>query len=178
MSLNIVDGPMFAGKTTHIGMIIQRYIRARKPAVMIKYAKDDRYKHLSKSGGVVTHAGYEITTPTLSVWRLSEVILPEGCVAVGIDEVQFYPDNVEMCDKWAQAGIHIFAAGLGADFNRKPFLRMPELIAHADTVIKLKAVCECGEDAVYTKRLTSETEVEVIGGADIYAAKCRKCYHL
>lgn len=176
MSLNIVDGPMFAGKTTHVGMAVSRYIRGGKVAIMIKYAKDERYRHLSKSGGVVTHAGYEIPIPTQSVSRLSEVVVPPNCVAIGIDEIQFYPDNVELCDIWAASGIHIYAAGLGADYNRKPFLRMPELMAHADTYIKLKAVCECGEDAIYTKRLTCATELEVIGGDDIYAAKCRKHY--
>lgn len=176
MSLNIVDGPMFAGKTTHVGMVISRHLRANKPAIMIKYAKDERYRHLSKSGGVVTHAGYEIPIPTQSVEKLSDVVLPQDCMVVGIDEIQFYPDNVEMCDKWASMGIHIYAAGLGADYNRKPFLRMPELMAHADTYIKLKAVCACGEDAIYTKRLTADTALEVIGGEDMYAAKCRKCF--
>jgi thymidine kinase len=178
MSINAVDGPMFAGKTTHVGMMIARYIRGGKQAIMIRYGKDDRYRHLSKSGGIVTHAGYELPIPTQSVEKLADVVIPPGCIAIGIDEVQFYPDNIEFCDACSRAGIHIWAAGLGSDYNRKPFLRMPELFAIADTIVKLKAVCSCGEDAVFTKRLTLDTELEVIGGQDKYAAKCRKCYHL
>ena len=128
---------MFAGKTTHVGMVIARYIRGGKVAIMVRYEKDDRYRHLSKSGGIVTHAGYEIPIPTQAVACLRDVVLPQGCVAIGIDEVQFYPDNIELCDAWSRAGIHVWAAGLGSDYNRKPFLRMPELFAIADTIVKL-----------------------------------------
>ena len=180
MSFDLIIGPMFAGKTTTVCTDIARYKRARKVAIMIKYAEDERYKHLNKSGGMITHDLKEYdAVPVQAVMRLSEVVLPIDCAAIGIDEVQFYPDAPEIIDIWARAGIHVKAAGLDADFQRKPFLRMPELMATADKVTKLQAVCaECGADASFTKRLSNETTLKVIGADDKYAAVCRKCHSL
>lgn len=100
-----------------------------------------------------------------------------GVAVIGIDEGQFFPDIVEFCEAMANAGKTVIVAALDGTFQRKPFGTILNLVPLAESVVKLTAVCmECFREAAYTKRLGTEKEVEVIGGADKYHSVCRLCY--
>jgi thymidine kinase len=95
---------------------------------------------------------------------------------IGIDEVQFFGNVVDPCTQLAASGKIIIACGLDADHARRPFGCVPQLIAVAEDVVKLAAVCKCGADAAFTLRTVEATEIVLIGGKDKYRPVCRKCY--
>jgi len=98
---------------------------------------------------------------------------------IGLDEAQFMKGSVEFAERWANAGKVVIVAALDATFERKPFGRMLELVPLAEQVQKLNAVCMlCHREASFTKRIGSETAVEVIGGSDMYLSTCRACFAL
>ncbi|XP_017532856.1 thymidine kinase, cytosolic isoform X1 [Manis javanica] len=100
-----------------------------------------------------------------------------GMAVIGIDEGQFFPDIVEFSETMANAGKTVIVAALDGTFQRKAFGTILNLVPLAESVVKLTAVCmECFREAAYTKRLGTEKEVEVIGGADKYHSVCRLCY--
>lgn len=172
-------GPMFSNKSTSMCKQVEKYRIANKLCIIIKYSKDTRYDHLAKMGGIVTHSGQEHSTvPVLYAESLKDVMedISEYEV-IGIDEVQFIKDSVEVVQKLANMGKIVICAGLDGDFRGRPIGCMHELIPIAEKVKKLRAVCMkcCNITASFTARLTAETDVEVIGGADKYAAVCRKC---
>lgn len=173
-------GCMFATKTTHMVSEVERYHLANKLCIVIKYEGDTRYDQLASSGGIVTHAHREYArVPVKTATYLTEIVdFVEEYEVIGVDEVQFFPDAVEIIQKWANSGKIIIASGLDANYLAKPFLRMPELIAIAEDVIKLKAVCmSCGADASFTKRTSNDKTEIAIGAADKYIAVCRYCYN-
>jgi len=96
---------------------------------------------------------------------------------IGVDEVQFFPDLHLLIDLVNIHGKIVIAAGLDATFEVKEFGRINDLIPHADSVIKLTAVCTdcCSDDACYTRRNTTDTAIKVVGGYGMYSAVCRKC---
>lgn len=101
-----------------------------------------------------------------------------GVDVVGIDEGSFYPDIVSFCEEQANAGRDVIVASLDGDFQRKAFGDILGLVPIAEEVTKLTAVCTgCAQPASFSRRLSAETAVEVIGGADKYIATCRRCYH-
>ena len=108
--------------------------------------------------------------------------LPQALIdahdVIGIDEGQFFPDIVEWSDKQANRnGKQVIIAALDGSFQRKPFGRVLELVPCAESVVKLNAVCmNCGADAPFSARISAETELEVVGGADKYIAACRACH--
>jgi len=107
---------------------------------------------------------------------LTVALPPPLCLS---DEGQFFPDIVHFSDYWASRGKVVIVAALDATFERKPFMSILDLIPLAEQVIKLTAVCMlCHRDASFTKRIGSETAVEVIGGADKYLSTCRACFAL
>ncbi len=177
-SIKLFIGPMFAGKTSRMVADVERLHIGNKMCVIVSYAGDDRYADDAKNGGVVTHARREHhRVPIVRTANLTDVFdeISEYDV-VGIDETQFYPDNVEVTQRLANMGKIVIAAGLDTDFKAKPFGRMPELISISEDVIKLKAVCmKCCGDASFTHRITNNDEIIDIGGADKYIAICRSC---
>jgi thymidine kinase len=109
---------------------------------------------------------------------LSEIAsLVKDYDVIGIDEGQFYPDVVEMCEQFAAQGKKVIISALDGDFRRKPFGRILELVPMAESVVKLTSICTfCHGDAAFTRRITNETEQEVIGGAESYVSCCRACF--
>jgi thymidine kinase len=175
--IELILGPMFSGKTTELMRRLLRYKLAKMSNVVIKYSKDTRYTTETK---LATHDNY--TCDALSVSSLAEaetmVNMSEYRV-IGIDEFQFLPDVVEFADKMANSGKIVIAAGLDSTFQRKPFGNALGLMAISEFVTKLSGVCTvCYKEAAFSRRLGSETAVEVIGGADKYEVVCRKCYIL
>ena len=177
--LELICGPMFSGKSEELMRRLRRVGYARKHAILVKPAIDDRYS----IDEVVSHEGQRMAA---RVVRKPEAIieLARGCDVVGVDEGQFLDDSlIDVCEQLVEHGIRVVIAGLDLDYRRQPFGAMPRLLAMADEVSKLKAVCHaCGEPALYTQRLVGgrpapfSGETVVIGGLDSYEARCRGCY--
>nr|XP_054312648.1 thymidine kinase, cytosolic isoform X2 [Pongo pygmaeus] len=169
--IQVILGPMFSGKSTELMRRVRRFQIAQYKCLVIKYAKDTRY-----SSSFCTHD--RNTMEALPACLLRDVAQEAlGVTVIGIDEGQFFPDIVEFCEAMANAGKTVIVAALDGTFQRKPFGAILNLVPLAESVVKLTAVCmECFREAAYTKRLGTEKEVEVIGGADKYHSVCRLCY--
>ncbi|KAJ3614747.1 hypothetical protein NHX12_018317 [Muraenolepis orangiensis] len=170
--IQVIFGPMFSGKSTELMRRVRRFQIAQYKCLVIKYSKDTRYS----DNDMATHDKY--TMAAIPATRLSDVSpLTTGVCVIGIDEGQFFPDTVEFCEEMANLGKTVIVAALDGTFQRKPFGNILSLVPLAESVVKLNAVCmQCYKEASYTKRLGTEQEVEVIGGADMYQSACRKCY--
>ncbi|KAL0055305.1 hypothetical protein WJX82_010437 [Trebouxia sp. C0006] len=167
------DGPMFSGKTSELVKRVRRSMAASKKCLLIKYKGDTRYgpePTLSTHNNVHMDAKSVLTLGEMenAAWHYD---------VIAIDEGQFFPDLVERAEQWANDGKHVFVSALDATFQRKPFLNVLEVIPLAENVIKLTAVCsDCHKSASFTKRLSAETDIQVVGGADKYTALCRTCF--
>lgn len=171
-SFHLILGCMFSGKTTELSRRYKRYVIGGKKCVMIKYAGDTRYSVHE----VATHDGIRIEGfPCTQLVEASEKVADYDVIC--IDEVQFYRDAPEWCDAWANAGKLVIACGLNGMFNREPFPIISRLIPLVESLTFLTAVCcETGGDAVYSQRLTADTEEELIGGSESYHAVDRATY--
>ena len=167
--IEVIVGPMFAGKTTELLRRIERAELGRKRCCVMKYAKDKRYS-VEK---VSTH-DYSMREAI----PCSE-LMPhfDECITydvIGVDEGQFFPDIVEFADKLAYNGKVVIVAALDGTFQRKPFGHVLELISKCESLTKLTAVCKVtGNDASFTKRTVQSNELELIGGAESYTAASR-----
>ncbi|KAL3132956.1 hypothetical protein ABBQ38_006868 [Trebouxia sp. C0009 RCD-2024] len=172
-SIDLVIGPMFSGKTTELIRRVRRHVSAAKKCLLVKYKRDNRY---TEDPLLSTHDHTRMAAKAVSA--LAEIANAAWHYdVIAIDEGQFFPDLVEYAEQWANSGKHILVSALDATFQRKPFSNVLELIPLAENVIKLTAVCsECRSSASFTKRLSSETDVQVVGGADKYTALCRHCF--
>ncbi len=153
---------MFSGKTTELFRRIKRYTAAHENCLVVRYDKDNRYSSLHAS----THDREMLkATGAASLAQIADLV--EQYDVIGVDEGQFYPDIVEMTELFASQGKKVVISALDGDFRRKPFGRVLELVPMAESVTKLTAVCTfCHADAPFTRRITTETAIEVIGGAD------------
>jgi len=172
--IQIIFGPMFSGKSTELLRRIRRYTIANRSCMVVKYRKDTRYSE----DHMATH-DKQMWFETKPTDKLDELLdIAKTVEVIGIDEGQFFPDLVPFCEAMANEGKVVIVAALDGTFQRKPFGNVLELIPLAETVTKLNAVCMlCFKDAAFTKRLGSETQIEVIGGADKYIAVCRSCFN-
>jgi thymidine kinase len=166
---------MFSGKTTSMLTAVER--RAHVPGlrcVIVQHVDDNRYPSVN---GIMNHRGHEFgKVENLSASKLSDLDLNEFDV-VGIDEGQFFPDIVAESDRLASLGKFVVIAYLDSTFEKKPFGSIGELVARSEIVEKLSAVCKCGRDASFNKRIAGGDCEREIGGADKYEARCRACFH-
>ncbi|CCD14410.1 unnamed protein product [Trypanosoma congolense IL3000] len=173
--IELVIGPMFAGKTTELMSRVNRNYLASHSCYVIKYSKDVRYSKESIS----THDQRTLTA-TVSVTKLSEVgnAWREYDV-IAVDEGQFFQDILEFCSMAANAGKKVIVAALDGDYRNEPFENIAKLIPAAESVTKLSAVCmSCKScDAYFTHRTVQSEQRELIGGADMYISTCRACYN-
>ena len=182
MSLRIVVGPMFAGKTSEIQSVVRRYGCLGKKVLVLTVDIDTRYR----SDAVVNHDQTAIPARAVSVGGLMEVFeWPEfaDATAIVVDEAQFF---VDCLIPFARAAVNIFGkhltvVGLDSDTDRNPFGDVLALIAQADSVEKKTALCRrCGDGtaAIFTKALKrgSRKEQVAVGGADMYEPVCRRHY--
>lgn len=173
-SIEVVTGSMFSGKTEEL---IRRLRRAQFAGLKVEIFKPSLDKRYSETR-VVSHDDKSIlSTP---VDNASAILLLAGNVnVVGIDEAQFFDSSiVEVCNTLADSGIRIIVAGLDMDFMGKPFGPMPELLAIAEFVTKVHAICpRCGNLAQYSFRKSEDAHVVLLGEKNLYEPLCRNCYN-
>ncbi|WP_044207858.1 thymidine kinase [Flammeovirga sp. OC4] len=171
--IEVVCGSMFSGKTEELIRRVNRATIAKQVVHIFKPAVDTRYHEEN----VVSHnANSIISTPVKSAEEITQYVAKNEVIA--IDEAQFFDNKlVDVCVDLANAGHRIIVCGLDMDFQGKPFEPMPQLMAIAEYVTKLHAICvKCGEPALYSYRLTASEEQVLLGETDSYEARCRKCY--
>jgi len=173
-SLEVITGSMFSGKTEEL---IRRLRRAQFAGLKVEIFKPSLDKRYSETR-VVSHDDKSIVSTPVD--HATAILLLAGDVnVVGIDEAQFF-DNaiVDVCNKLADKGIRVVIAGLDMDFMGKPFGPMPALLAIAEFVTKVHAICmRCGNLAQYSFRKSDEDQVVVLGEKDKYEPLCRTCYN-
>lgn len=169
----MICGSMFSGKTEELIRRLRRAELAMQQVEIFKPHIDTRYADEE----VVSHDQRSIGSTV--VQNASEILVQlKDFDVVGIDEAQFFDDKLpDVCDVLANNGIRVVVAGLDMDFNGRPFGPMPELLARAEFVTKVHAICmECGELAVYSHRKTEQEELVVLGETNNYEPLCRSCY--
>ncbi len=176
-SIEVITGSMFCGKTDELIRRLRRAIIARQKVQVFKPAIDNRYA-VEK---VKSHAGSEYeAVPIQNARQLLEKLSPDTTV-VGIDEAQFFDDEIiPVAQQLADDGLRVIVAGLDTDFRGEPFGPMPVLMAKAEILDKLHAICMiCGEQASRTQRLVNgsparyDDPVVIVGAAEMYEARCR-----
>lgn len=172
--IEVICGSMFSGKTEELIRRLKRAQFARQKIEIFKPTVDKRYSDLD----VVSHDSTTIPcTPIKTPARMLNVV-PDVQV-VGIDEAQFFDESIiEVCQTLADRGIRVIVAGLDTDYLGKPFGPMPGLMAIAEDVQKVHAICvRCGNLANHSHRLSASRKLVVLGEKDVYEPLCRKCYN-
>lgn len=173
--IEVICGSMFSGKTEELIRRLKRAKIANQKVEIFKPAIDTRYDNEK----VVSHdANFILSTPIKSSDQLLE--LAKGVSVVGIDEAQFFDDNLtDICQTLAMRGSRVIIAGLDMDFRGRPFGPMPNLLAVAEYITKVHAICgHCGNLATHSYRLSADADTVVLGEKDRYEARCRTCYHM
>lgn len=174
-TVEVIAGSMFSGKTEELIRRLKRAKIAGMKVEIFKPAIDTRYS----DNMVVSHD--ERSIQSSPVENASMILLLSSDVdVVGIDEAQFFDDAViDVCRILANRGIRVVVAGLDMDFAGKPFGPMPALMATAEYVSKVHAICvECGNHANYSYRLADDSRVVLLGEKDVYKPLCRNCYNI
>ncbi len=172
--IEVICGSMFSGKTEELIRRLKRAQFARQRVEIFKPGIDTRYS----DDEVVSHDARSIrSTPVESS---SAVLLMTSEVdVVAIDEAQFFDDGIiDVCRRLADSGIRVIVAGLDMDYLGKPFGPMPALMAMAEYVTKVHAICvRCGAPAQHSHRLTADDRLVVLGETDSYEPLCRHCFN-
>jgi thymidine kinase len=180
--MELICGSMFSGKTEELIRRLRRAVIARQEVQVFKPSIDDRY-HTER---VTSHNGLGFEAqPVVEAADILKA-LNENTTVVAIDEVQFFDGGiVEICELLAESGKRVICAGLDTDFRGVPFGSMPDLMARAEEVDKLHAICVvCGEEASRTQRLINgepaafDDPVVLVGADEVYEARCRRCHRV
>ncbi|MEE9616372.1 MAG: thymidine kinase [Anaerolineae bacterium] len=178
--IEVVCGSMFSGKTEELIRRVRRAQIARQKVQVFKPAIDTRYAEWE----VASHNGMQVeAVPVESTAQLRALIEPDTTV-VALDEAQFFNDDVvALCEELASQGTRVIVAGLDMDFRGEPFGPTPTLLARAERVDKLQAICVvCGGLASRTQRLINgqpaayDDPVILVGASEVYEARCRGCH--
>jgi thymidine kinase len=179
--IEVICGPMFSGKSEELirrltrAKIAQKQVRAFKPQI------DDRYG----ATRISSLSGSSFQCISVDRGDIIENLSGVDTDVVGIDEIQFFDEDVisaihHLSDTWRK---HVIVSGLDMTYRREPFGVVPHLLAIADNITKLSAVChKCGKDAIYTQRLIDgepaplDAPTVQVGGLDTYEARCQNCY--
>lgn len=173
-SIEVICGSMFSGKTEEL---IRRMKRAQfanqkveiyKPCIDVRYSDDQ----------VVSHDAHSIPSTPID-YPASMLLLSSDVEVVGVDEAQFFDETiVEVVQTLANRGVRVIIAGLDTDYMGKPFGPMPALMAVAEDVQKVHAICmKCGSPANHSHRLSQSDQLVVLGEKDIYEPLCRHCFN-
>ena len=171
-----IAGGMFSGKSEELVRRLRRAAIARQVVQVFKPAADTRH-HPER---LVTRDNRELEAVTVTCAGELRARLVPGVQVVGIDEAQFFDDAiVDLVGELADSGVRVIVAGLDLDYMRRPFGPMPRLLALAEYVDKMHAVCVCcGAPAHYSQRIAGGTEQLQVGDGDSYEARCRACYEV
>ena len=172
--IEVIVGPMFSGKSEELIRRLRRAEIGKQRVQIFKPVIDQRYS----KNGIVSHSGLEIASELVkSGAEILEKVAPRTEV-VGIDEAQFLGESiVAVASHLAELGKRVIVAGLATDFMGRPFEPMPRLLAVAEEITKLLAICmRCGNPAVHTQRLVASEELIVVGAGGMYEARCRRCF--
>ncbi len=184
--LEVICGSMFSGKTEELMRRLKRAEHARQGVLTIKHQLDDR----SHNATIMSHDGHQrnalpIDSGNVSVDKILD-LASSNIDIIGIDEVQFFPNRIiEVICQLVDNGKRVIVAGLDLDFRGEPFGIMPLLLAVADEVIKLKAICViCAKDAHHSQRIINgsparyDDPIILVGASEFYQARCRNCYQI
>lgn len=181
--IEVVSGVMFSGKSEELIRRVRRAVIAKRRVQVFKSHLDDRYAGLHS---ISTHDGITVEAqPVDSAAEVMRLVRPDTEV-VAVDEAQFLDEGiVEVATTLANQGVRVILAGTDADFRGEPFGAMPQLMAVAEYVDKLHAICVvCGEEACRNQRLIDgkpaiyESPTIMVGGSETYEARCRKCHQV
>jgi thymidine kinase len=180
--IEVVCGSMFSGKTEELIRRVRRAKIARQKVQVFKPAIDTRYADRE----VTSHNGLQVeAVPVENTAQVRDLIEPDATV-VALDEVQFFDDDVvSLCEELADRGVRVIVAGLDMDFRGVPFGPVPALVARAENVQKLQAICVvCGGPASRTQRIINgkpaayDDPVILVGAEEAYEARCRGCHEV
>ena len=172
--IEVICGSMFSGKTEELIRRLRRAQFAKQKIATFKPTIDKRYSDLD----VVSHDSHSIScTPIKSPSRMLQI--EPDVEVVGVDEAQFFDESlIDVVKQLADRGVRVIIAGLDTDYLGKPFGPMPGLMAIAEDVQKVHAICvRCGALANHSHRLSDSKKLVVLGETDIYEPLCRDCYN-
>lgn len=173
--IEVICGSMFSGKTEELIRRLKRVKIANQKAEIFKPAIDVRFDAIR----IVSHDTNAIpSTPIDNSQKI--LLMAQDVEVIGIDEAQFFDEQLPaVCDELAHRGIRVIVAGLDMDYLGNPFGPMPQILAKADYVTKLHAICvQCGNIANYSYRKIPNDDQVMLGAKDVYEPRCRVCYHL
>jgi thymidine kinase len=173
--IEVICGSMFSGKTEELIRRLKRAKIANLKVEIFKPAIDTRYDEMK----IVSHDENAIlSTPIDSSQTL--LLMAQDVDVVGVDEAQFFDSEIaNVCDELALRGVRVIVAGLDMDYMGNPFGQMPFLLAKADYITKLHAICvKCGAIANYSYRIIPNEEQIMLGAKNVYEPRCRNCYTL
>ncbi|NBC95563.1 MAG: thymidine kinase [Deinococcus-Thermus bacterium] len=179
--LEVIVGPMFSGKSEELIRRVTRALIARQAVQVFKPAIDDRYDAIQ----VASHAGRTLEAEPVDGTADLRRRLRDGGEVVAVDEAQFFDDDLpELVQDLADEGLRVIVAGLDLDFRGEPFGPLPVLLARAEHVEKLTAICRCGRAATRTQRLIGGhpahygDPVILVGAKEQYEPRCRSCHRV
>jgi thymidine kinase len=171
--IEVICGSMFSGKTEELIRRLKRVRIANLKVEIFKPAIDIRFDEIR----IISHDTNQIQSTPID--NSQKILMAQDVDVIGIDEAQFFDDELpSVCDQLAYNGIRVIVAGLDMDFTGKPFGQMPFLLAKADYITKLHAICvRCGNIANYSYRKIPNEDQVMLGATDAYEPRCRICYN-
>ncbi|MBC8033112.1 MAG: thymidine kinase [Chitinophagaceae bacterium] len=173
--IEVICGSMFSGKTEELIRRLKRAKIAHLKVEIFKPSIDVRYHEIN----IISHDDNVIASTPIDNSQ-TILLMASGVDVIGIDEAQFFDDLLpDVCDQLALGGTRVIVAGLDMDYMGKPFGQMPFLLARADFITKLHAICvKCGNIANYSYRKSEKNAQILLGEKDVYEPRCRHCYQL
>ncbi len=171
--IEVICGSMFSGKTEELIRRIRRAEFAQQSILLVKPKVDNRYSEeqvVSHQGTAIEAKVIDSSSEILQIWNKEKI--------VAVDEAQFFDEQLALvCSELANKGARVIIAGLDMDYKGLPFGPMPNLLAMAEYVTKVHAICvSCGNLAQFSHRISSEEERVLLGAKNEYEPLCRKCY--
>ena len=172
-AIEVICGSMFSGKTEELIRRLKRARIAKQKVEIFKPQVDRRYDELS----IVSHDANTILSTPIPV-STNILLLSNDVDVIGIDEAQFFDDELpNVCEQLANSGLRVIIAGLDMDYQGKPFGPMPQLLAIADYITKVHAICmHCGDLANHSFRTIKKDELIMLGEKESYIPLCRTCF--
>ena len=172
--IEVICGPMFSGKSEELIRRLRRAMIARKRVEVFKPAIDNRYS----DDEIVSHGDSRMKSQVVANGTEIAARVDPRSEVIGVDEANFMgPELIEVAQRLADGGKQVIISGLDTDYMGRPFAPIPELLAQAESITKTLAICvRCGNPAKHTQRLRGSDDLIVVGAADMYEARCRRCF--